>query len=1461
MPAPPAQAAEVDEAITFHGSVEQSHRSDWNTVQLYGIYNFSIDGSGPQAEGLIASTRTTGGGFYYDGSYYCVSGTRTALKVRNNWIRFDAETWERIDSRYYESPTLTDSQALAYDYISGKAYASGLNLNNQETPYELRTVDMATGEMTNVGKLENCFSAMAFDSEGQLWGIAHELPFPYKAKLYKIDKNTAAETLVGELGINQKGPLAAACFDHRNGKLYWAGQSFTYNEHLEESYVAGLYEIDLSTGQATLVKTFPEREIFASLYIVDSHPKAPEAVKELAFRYAQGSTTQGNASFRMPENAYDRTPLSGSLKAEIYVDDQLVDTKTGLNPGATVESASITLDEGKHKLKVYCYNSADNKSVVAAINIYGGNDVPAPVTDLQCTLDPHATTATITWQAPESGTNGGYLDPSTLTYKVVRRPDKKTVAEGLTECKYTDVTDRTQELTQYEVIAVTPDGQSASTYTTPMIIGQPRTFPYIETFDSRTAFNRFTVYDPRGIGGSEGDMWMYYPDRKCAVYWLNYNAFNSVDGWLVTPSLDFKENYAYRISWDTERYSTDVDEENTFAVRAGEFPTIESMTNVVADITYHLDNKEVRTFSTLYVASKGDRHIGFHAIGSPYDHVPLDNLRIQEYGPSSIPAAPELVAIGPNEQGGVDVEVKLPTKDIIGNESTPITALRLYTGDRRRLVARTDVEPGSVTAVITDPAPIYGLNSYIVTAGNESGFGLDLEVSVNLRPDVPKAVENLSVQTLSDGRDAHLTWSYPADMLGMDGNVLTPEQITYDIYRQQNMESTLVASVNGETSIVLDNVLDAYPEERQKSLTFEVVPRTEGGIGQGKKASALFGAAYELPINEIFDTETMMQPWDNSRSIRSAFYTVTRGYDPMCDPVEGGILSFQPSNDGGALGIYISPRINFTGLLNPKLSFTIFHSTLEKLAGATIQFGVIVEKDGVEQEIELIPGIYNVQGTEDGWKTYDIDMAKYADCERASIVIRCMSNYRRANVHLDNIRITGDKPAIDARIASVTGAKNVLMGHVNTYYVTVHNNGTNDLENVVVNFKAGDEVLDTRTINLNADESLALEFAYTPALDAEEQKVVLSATAEVEGDANRFNNYADMRVMVEMPNLPYVNDLNGYTDADGHIHLFWSDATLYPKETPVVDNFDSYDDFLIDNIGSWTLNDMDKGTTMLGISSSMGTFEWPHAGEPQAYIVFNPVQVGVGALCTPRSGSRCLVSFPSAAGNNDWLISPALSGHAQTINFYARCMLGTSPELFSVMVSYQGTDPADFVPLRENVTLNSEAWAKFSYELPAGVRHFAIVCKSSDGFGFMVDDVEYVPQQPEVELTGYNVYRQGKLLADGLGETEYVDSDINADELYRYNVTATYTDGESIFSNPFEVQASFVSALTGSDAFIYAHAGQIVVKAPAGSAVSVHSVDGRCFYSFTASGTHALRVPAGIYVVRAADATAKVIVK
>lgn len=260
-----------------------------------------------------------------------------------------------------------------------------------------------------------------------------------------------------------------------------------------------------------------------------------------------------------------------------------------------------------------------------------------------------------------------------------------------------------------------------------------------------------------------------------------------------------------------------------------------------------------------------------------------------------------------------------------------------------------------------------------------------------------------------------------------------------------------------------------------------------------------------------------------------------------------------------------------------------------------------------------------------------------------------------------------------------------------------------------------------------------------------------------------------------------------------------------------------------------------------------------------------------------HSGSKYLFALFNADGtgnppvqNNDWAISPELTGDAQTISFYARSYdtSGQYPENVAVYYSTGSKEASDFIKI-EGAGSNAvpSEWTEFTADLPAGAKYFAIVCESNDKFMLMVDDVTYTPAgvTANLEIAGYNIYRDGVKINDApVADCEYIDSNVEVGTQYTYVVTVVYTDkGESRGSDEVVITREDVSVdgIGDGAVSIKAENGKVVVLNAEGLDVVVAAANGAVVYSGAGELKTEVAVANGVYVVTAGKTVRKVIVR
>ncbi len=308
-------------------------------------------------------------------------------------------------------------------------------------------------------------------------------------------------------------------------------------------------------------------------------------------------------------------------------------------------------------------------------------------------------------------------------------------------------------------------------------------------------------------------------------------------------------------------------------------------------------------------------------------------------------------------------------------------------------------------------------------------------------------------------------------------------------------------------------------------------------------------------------------------------------------------------------------------------------------------------------------------------------------------------------------------------------------------------------------------------------------------------------------------------------------------DAQGGIQLSWA------FQTPVShfsDDFESYSPFSL-MFDPWTLIDVD-GSTTYGISN----VDFPNAGSPMAYMIFNPDSTDPAIDSPAHSGSQYAASFAATTPpNNDFMVTPLIAASSTTqMSFFAKSYTDQyGLERFKVAVSTTGTDPADFTVISSGDYVEAPTdWTQYTYDLSsyAGQNiYVAIQCVSNDAFIFLVDDVTVGPStnktniayNPETHtssaspekavvthpntvsvtphpsstaLQGFNIYRGTDASSMSLHMTMGSDmysvldtTDMVAGTTYYYAIAAVYNVGEAPMSDTVSATYTAVNVEDG----------------------------------------------------------------
>ena len=468
----------------------------------------------------------------------------------------------------------------------------------------------------------------------------------------------------------------------------------------------------------------------------------------------------------------------------------------------------------------------------------------------------------------------------------------------------------------------------------------------------------------------------------------------------------------------------------------------------------------------------------------------------------------------------------------------------------------------------------------------------------------------------------------------------------------------------------------------------------------------------------------------------------------------------------------------------------------------------------------------------------------------------------------------------DLRVLLKKYPTQMKVGDRGSVTVNVKNIGLNTIRGskYVVNLYVGNEL--AGTINNTDDDEI-----YTRDLDkSTSQDYTFYFTANKAGnveiyaevvyadDEQQANNRTTVTSIIVLSGKTLPNVTLAGVQSNGVLNLSWTD----PKGH-ICDGAEDYAAFSYDGLNDWTMIDGDGGYTQKP-NNQFGTVDFPNWNTPKAFIVMEPYAAGLGPdhnlggeKWLAHSGKQYFAGFYSAvpdAGevdNNDYMVSPLLSGEAQTISFWAKGYRGTEATGYQTEMAFNETlevlyttdadnlDPTTYTIIKETFKVNDKAWEQYLAELPAGAKHFALHRNSAKreyteyegatvevpetgSFVMMIDDIEF--NVAAMTVTGYKVYKNGTLLTTlDASTTTYTARRIEDSDTF--TVKTVYGDSESADSNPISID-------------ILNDIRQVVNASS--------DVNGTAIYNLRGQRVQSMSQP-GLYIIKQGNTSRKVIVK
>ncbi len=825
---------------------------------------------------------------------------------------------------------------MAYDPVTKQIY--GCFQKENGNGFRFASMNPETAVTTQIADLPRMMYALAINSKGEVYGVGNDGNF------YQINKSTGAVTLIGSTGLTPQY-VQSATFDFQTDKLYWAA-SLSNN-------TAGLYEVNILTGRASLISSFPNSEEVTGLYIPEplADADAPAAVSNLTLNFANGATT-GTVNFTLPNKTFGGENLNAFIPYSILFNSEEKASGTGKS-GSSV-SKEVTVEPGMYTIEVFAsYN--DKKGPTTEVKQWIGSDVPTAVTNLRLRKSSKSAFA-LSWTAPTTGAHGGYFDASQVTYKIVRQPEGVVVATNATGTSFTDnISSDVLRNYYYEVTGCIGTLEGETAVSNKVDMGTACAVPYFEDFLTIDDFEMFTVVN------SNVDDYTWTYDEEIHAAKCKSDTEGQMNDWLISPFITLGTDRVYKLSFKAFCAASKFPE--TLKVALGTSKSTSTMTTELIPATIVGTSQGETLEAIIKVSTAGNYCIGFQSLSQNQFNLYVDSISVEASSLRSAPAAVSNLTITPATKGALKATIAFtsPSKTIDG-ASTSLTKVEIF---RDGILIKTFNNPATNASLsYTDEAAKQGYNTYTIVATNNSGAGIEAKQKVYVGIDIPGKPLNVKLKDV-DGKNV-LTWEAPTT--GMTGGYINPATLTYTV--QRYIDNEIVA--RDITALTFTEELEVT-DGGQLLMAYYVWAKSEAGEGMYEESNAItIGEPYTLKYKESFiGTGIDTSPWGLDNNGNSSWNTTDIGSFVMATPQDndGGFATFSNNGSGDDSRLY-SPKISLQNTVLPTLDFYYYACN-----GSSNVLKVEISKDGGEYEVAHTINCAN--DNYEGWTKVSIPLTSY----------------------------------------------------------------------------------------------------------------------------------------------------------------------------------------------------------------------------------------------------------------------------------------------------------------------------------------------------------------------------------------------------------------------------------------------------------------------------------------------------
>ncbi len=355
---------------------------------------------------------------------------------------------------------------------------------------------------------------------------------------------------------------------------------------------------------------------------------APAPVSDLSPVPGAAGVESMSLTWMNPDTCYGGEALTSISSIQIYKDDAATPVQYAgdLTPGASASWTDENPEAGEHNYRIVATNSAGS-GLAREVQTFVGIDLPQGPGQVEASETDGV--ISLSWNNPPAlGQKGGWYDATTLSYRILRKPDNLVLETAYEGYSYTDASVSSLANYTYEITTKNANGTGGTTVSNIVQAGETVALPFHEDWEDENSYGLWTIANENDDAYTWAINYIRGNEAPSCMGIVTLSTAPNGDDWFFTPPMQLTEGETYRVKYALR---TAIYADEDYSITLGKTAVPAAHSNVISAVEEANTSNLFAVYSTTFEPTyTGTFNVGFHLSSTGGSDIYFDDITVEK---------------------------------------------------------------------------------------------------------------------------------------------------------------------------------------------------------------------------------------------------------------------------------------------------------------------------------------------------------------------------------------------------------------------------------------------------------------------------------------------------------------------------------------------------------------------------------------------------------------------------------------------------------------------------------------------------------------------------------------------------------------------------------------------------------------------------------------------------------------